>query len=174
MAVRLDGSGWVGRAGVAALLAALLAGCTSTATVPPAQPAPPEPRPAKPPVGESKALPVRPAQKPAAAPSTAVVALMEEAETARESGNLEGAAATLERALRMQSRNATLWYRLAELRLQQEKPQMAVDLALKSKLLAGSDHDLVQKNWALIAQAKRRLGDEAGAMAAERRAAGQP
>ncbi|WP_221048648.1 tetratricopeptide repeat protein [Methylogaea oryzae] len=155
------------------MLAALLAGCTSTAPVPPAQPAP-EVKPPKPPAGASKAPPVRPAQKPAAAPSSAVVALMDEAQTAREAGNLEGAAATLERAVRMQPRNATLWYRLAELRLQQEKPQMAVDLALKSKLLAGSDQELVQKNWALIAQAKRRLGDEAGATAAERRAAGQP
>jgi predicted Zn-dependent protease len=116
-----------------------------------------------------------PAKSPAAASAIpAVAALLAEAQTARDAGNLENASALLERALRMQPKYALLWYRLAELRLRQEKPQMAVDLALKSKLLAGSDAALVQQNWALIAQAKHRLGDSAGELEAERQAAGQP
>lgn len=156
--------------------ALLLAGCTS-ATPPPVQAplaAPPPPSLPRPPASASLPVPVRRVERPDVAASPAVVALMDEAQTARQTGNLEGAAAALERALRMQPRNALLWHRLAELRLQQEKPQMALDLALKSKLLAGSGHDLVQKNWALIATAKHLLGDETGATAAENQAVNQP
>lgn len=142
----------------------LLAGCAGTsssqfvATAPQA--------------GAVSKQPIQPApeysvQRQAVATSPAVQALIDEAQMAREAGNYESAAATLERALRMQPRNAMLWYRFAELRLQQDKPQLALDLALKSKLLAGGDRLLLQQNLALIAHAKGSLGDAAGAAAAE-------
>lgn len=151
---------------------AWLAGCTSTGLLAPSKPEPIKL--SKPPAGTAKPSRVQPLERPAEGVSSAVLALMNEAQAARDSGNLEGAAVALERALRVQPRSALLWYRLAELRLQQEKPQMAVDLALKSKLLAGSDRALVRQNWALIAQAKHSLGDEEGAAAAERQAVGEP
>lgn len=157
---------------------ALLAGCAGTATVrhepvgvvratPPSPPAQvgvvTQPLPER--SGERLVVPAMPA---------AVVALLDEVETAQQAGQWEEAAATLERALRVQPNNAWLWQRYAELRLQQDKPQLALDLALKSKLLAGSDRALLQRNWTLIAAAKRRLGDVAGAEAAEKQAGGLP
>lgn len=162
------------RLAVVGLVMTLLAGCSSTPPVaPPTVVIPPHAH-VKPPPRVTQPVPVRPAERPTMAASPAVVALLDEAQAAQQAGNLEGATATLERALRMQPHNALLWQRLAELRLAQEKPQMALDLALKAKHLAGSDHALLQKNWTLIAAAKRRLGDEAGALEAENQAASQP
>jgi predicted Zn-dependent protease len=85
---------------------------------------------------------------------------------AERAGELEQAAATLERALRLEPRNAMLWHRLARLRLKQGQWRNAVDLAAKSNSLAGEDGNLQGWNWAVIAEAKERLGDAEGAAAA--------
>lgn len=156
--------------GFIGLILSLLTGCSSTPSVPD-QAVTPQAKPAKPPVNTAKnalKLPqVSPVQRQAVPTTPAVVALIDQAQMAREAGNYESAVATLERALRMQPRNPMLWYRFAEVRLQQDKPQFAVDLALKAKLLAGGDKNMVQQCLALIAHAKGSLGDEAGAAAAE-------
>ena len=95
--------------------------------------------------------------------SPAVVALMGEAESERRVGNLDSAVATIERALRIQPRNATLWYQLAAMRMDQDKPRLALDLAKKSNTLVGGDREVMRKNWLLIADARRMLGDAGGA-----------
>lgn len=95
--------------------------------------------------------------------SPAVVALMSEAESDRRVGNLDSAVATIERALRIQPRNATLWHQLAAMRMDQDKPRLALDLAKKSNTLVGGNRELMRKNWLLIADARRMLGDAAGA-----------
>ncbi len=98
--------------------------------------------------------------------SPAVIALMDEAESLRQVGNLDSAVATIERAVRIQPRNAQLWHQLAVLRMQQDKPRLALDLAKKSNSLVGSDHQLMRENWLLISKAKRMLGDDSGAESA--------
>jgi cytochrome c-type biogenesis protein CcmH/NrfG len=136
-------------------------------------------RPAAPPQQEPPAAPPPQAQTPArppqAAPSASpvIAALLHEAEGYRDSGRLDNAAASLERAIRIQPRNAKLWGRLAEVRLQQGQPGLAEDLAKKSNLLAKGDAELLRGNWSVIAQARRQKGDAEGAADAEAKAAGR-
>lgn len=105
------------------------------------------------------------------ATSPAVLALMRDAQSQSRQGNLDAAVTTIERAVRIQPRNAELWHRLALLRLQQERPRLAEDLAKKSNTLAGANYNLRRKNWSLIAVTRRRLGDMDGAYEAEKKAA---
>ncbi len=88
---------------------------------------------------------------------------MGEAERERRVGNLDAAVATIERALRIQPRNAKLWHQLAAMRMDQDKPRLALDLAKKSNTLVGEDRSLMRNNWLLIADARRMLGDAKGA-----------
>ncbi len=141
--------------------------------LPPAEPAPGEPwgpagaGPHPAPAGEAW-----PAPAPESAPksSGAVVALLDEAQNARQRGDLNRSAATLERALRIEPRNPWLWNRLAHLRLEQGRLGEAGDLAAKSNALAGGDSKLKRDNWRLIAEARRSAGDLTGARAAEHKA----
>jgi Tfp pilus assembly protein PilF len=84
---------------------------------------------------------------------------------------LERAAATLERALRIDPQDPYSWHRLASLRLRQDRPAQAEALARKSNLLAGEDPALRARNWKIVAVALRETGDETGARIAEREAA---
>jgi len=99
----------------------------------------------------------------------AVVALLDRAEARDEAGLYEQAAAALERALRLEPRNAMLWHRLARVRLNQGQWQDAVELAAKSNSLATGNPDLRGLNWAVIAEAKERQGDRQGAREARNR-----
>jgi Tfp pilus assembly protein PilF len=82
-----------------------------------------------------------------------------------------GAAATLERALRIEPQEAYLWNRLARVRMEQGRYTQAGDLALRSNSLS-SEVALKQDNWSVIAAARRAAGDTAGAMEAEQKARG--
>lgn len=106
----------------------------------------------------------------AAAQSPAVVALLDNADRQAGSGNLDSAAAALERALRIEPRNARLWQRLADIRLRQKQPDQAESLALKSNTLAVGDNATQAGNWRIIAKARRMHGDNDGAREAESRA----
>ena len=134
---------------------------------------------AKPPAGaENAAAPeisVRayepaPAVTPAPVHSGAVVALLGNADRQRQAGDISGAVATTERALRIEPRNAHLWNRLAHLRHAQGRYEMASDIAAKSNDLSGGDLSLQRDNWRLIADCRRALGDPEGARRAERSA----
>src|SRR3954468_96652 len=69
----------------------------------------------------------------------AVIALFDNAKTDAASGKLDTAAASLERALRIEPHNPALWHELARLRLQQRQPEQAASLAAKSNGLAGNN-----------------------------------
>lgn len=113
----------------------------------------------------------RPAARSEGQPTPpAVLALVREAEASRNGGQLDNAAAILERAIRIQPRNATLWQQLASVRLQQHQPGLAEDLAKKSNVLAQGNRALIQKNWAIIAEARRQKGDTQGAAEADAKA----
>ncbi len=159
--------------------------------VPLSAPEPSEPVPAAP-AGE--APPLAPADPAPAAPSpevqTAYVppapmpevakpkmsapadALVEESNRLTQERNYSGAAASLERALRIDPRNAYLWNRLAHVRLDQGQVTLAGNLADRSNALAGDSPSLKQDNWAIIALARRKNGDASGAAEAERKARG--
>ncbi|MFN2309406.1 MAG: tetratricopeptide repeat protein [Gammaproteobacteria bacterium] len=110
-----------------------------------------------------------PATQPA--PSSAVVALAERADRQHRAQDLDAAAASLERALRIEPRNPRLWQRLAAVRLDQGQFDQAIQMAAKSNSLAGGSQSLQARNWQLIAAARRAKGDLAGARAAEQQAA---
>jgi tetratricopeptide (TPR) repeat protein len=155
---------------------ALLSACT---TVPRQDPAPVVDRSA--PVPESRQLPedqrviISPLEREPVAPvrplaSPAVVALLENAEEQQRTGQYDSAAATLERALRIEPDNAHLWHELAKVRLRQQQWAQAEQMAMKSLRLATGDRLLAAANWRLIAAARQGSGDLAGSREAERQA----
>ncbi|MCG6898264.1 MAG: tetratricopeptide repeat protein [Thiocapsa sp.] len=95
-----------------------------------------------------------------------------QAEQQRQAGDYTGAAASLERSLRIAPREAYLWNRLARVRLEQGQAGQAGNLAARSNDLAGDDPTIKKDNWRIIAESRRRAGDTAGASEAERRASG--
>lgn len=118
--------------------------------------------------------PAIPEFKPAESTTTqspAVNALITAANKSSKTGDLESAAAAIERAIRIEPRNGELLYKLATLRLKQSKPVLAEDLAKKAELLAGKDTVLKKNSWLLIAHAKEMQGDKAGAETARQKAA---
>lgn len=119
--------------------------------------------------GPAVAAPPKTVAPAASTESHAVLALLQEADASSASGHLDNSAASLERALRIQPRNALLWQKLAKIRLQQHQPGLAEDLAKKSNLLA-KDKALTGKNWSIIADARREKGDEQGASEADAKA----
>ncbi len=103
--------------------------------------------------------------------NTAVVALSEAARSDAAGGRLDAAVASLERALRIEPRNPSLWQELAKLRLQQGQYQQAEGLAARSNGWAGDDKILRAENWRIIGQARLKRGDYAGAQTAFDKAA---
>ncbi len=88
-----------------------------------------------------------------------IIALLEDADKYSGQGQSAKAAATLERALRIEPRNALLWHRLAVVRFQQQQWQQTIAMARKSIALAGNNRNLKSDNWGLIAKAYDKLGD---------------
>jgi Flp pilus assembly protein TadD len=139
----------------------LLAGCETVSETPPAAPpaSPPETAPSPP----TEAPPPPPIAR---SENTAVAGLMETARADAAAGKLSTAAASLERALRIEPRNPRLWQELARVRLQQRQFVQAESVAARSNSFAGSDNALRAENWRLIAQSREARGDEDGARAA--------
>jgi Tfp pilus assembly protein PilF len=136
-----------------AVLLVVLAACATPPEAPPGQPEPtPQPEPPPPPVARSE--------------NTAVAGLMETARTDAAAGKLSTAAASIERALRIEPRNPRLWQELARIRLQQGQFVQAESVAARSNSFAGSDGALRAENWRLIAQSREARGDDDGARAA--------
>jgi len=135
---------------LAALIAAALGACAAP------QPAPVESTPPPPvaaPAVEQPA-PVPPPASPAVKESIAVAGLMDSAHADAAAGRLPDAAATLERALRIEPRNPRLWQELARVRLQQGDFLQAESLAQRSNSWAGSDSALRAENARIIEQAR--------------------
>ncbi|MBE0469312.1 MAG: tetratricopeptide repeat protein [Methyloprofundus sp.] len=108
--------------------------------------------------------------KPQAKSSNVVVALLAGADNLYQQGNIDESVTTIERALRIEPRNALLLYKLAVLKLAQEELELAINLAKKSALLAEGNGGLKKKNWLLIADIYAQQGDLANANAARRKA----
>lgn len=85
----------------------------------------------------------------------AALALLNEAMRQEKSGELEVAAAKLERALRIEPRNPLLWHQLASIRLRQGQTQLAVNLAQKSNSYTAQNSELAVRNQRIIDRAQR-------------------
>jgi Tfp pilus assembly protein PilF len=103
---------------------------------------------------------------PALFENVAVASLVDGARTDAAAGRLVHAAASLERALRIEPRNPRLWQELARVRLKQGDYAQAESVAARSNSWAGADTRLRAENWRLIAQAREARGDATGARAA--------
>jgi len=90
-----------------------------------------------------------------------IVALLDDSRQQQQQGQLSKAAATIERAIRLEPNNAILWSRLAQIRLVEKNWQQAYVLANKSNSLASSNKTLLRQNWQTIKQAKFNQGDQA-------------
>lgn len=91
----------------------------------------------------------------------AVVALLDRAQHDTVTGRPEAAGATLERALRIEPRNARLWHELAQLRLAQGQYAQSIALAQKSNSFAATQRRLQAMNWRVIAQSRIAQGNAA-------------
>jgi len=139
-----------------ALAVLLLAGCAAQ------QPAPTEEA-AKPPAVVPAAPPVK--------ENVAIAGLMDSARAEYAAGNFPSAAASLERALRIEPRNPRLWHELARVRFQQGQHAQAENVAVRSNSFAGDDKALRAENWKLIAETRKARGDGEGARQALEQAA---
>ena len=86
--------------------------------------------------------------------NVAIAGLMESARSDVAAGRLLQAAASLERALRIEPRNPRLWHELAKVRLRQGDAGQAANLAARSNTFAGSDSALRGANQSIIEQAR--------------------
>lgn len=112
-------------------------------------------------------MPAPPSEPAKASGSPAVVALLDRAEQQHQGRDLEAAAISLERALRIEPRNPTLWQRMATVRLEQGQWEQAIQMAARSNSYAGRYSGLRARNWQIIAEARRAQGDVQGAADAE-------
>lgn len=133
-----------------AVVSLWLAACAPLAPEPDAEPEPEAPEVAEAPL------------------SPALLALLDRASAFTAAGDLDDAAAALERALRLAPEEPELWYRLAAVRFAQGDWGAAEAMALRS-----IDRDSAgawrRANWQLIAEARRQAGDREGAREAETR-----
>jgi tetratricopeptide (TPR) repeat protein len=123
------------------------------------------------------------AQPPASIPSeppslerqfhlgTAASALVTRAHAQAQHGEYGPAAATIERALRIEPDNPLLWIELGQIRMGEGQPAQADGLYRKALALAAGDGQLQASAWKLIAESLRARGRQLEAAEAESRAA---
>lgn len=157
-------------AGLVGLLLAM-AGCVppdmgrppppARAPVPSTAPAPPPSvaviRPV-PDLGEAPPAPAEPLPPPRTAPpvSSASQALLTQSRGHQAAGRYEQAAASIERALRIEPRQPVLWLELGNIRLKEGDFAQAESMGRKALSLATGDATLTARAEQLIATAKRR------------------
>ena len=100
--------------------------------------------------------------------------LLRSADVQSRSGRYTVAASTLERALRISPKDSLIWQRLATVRLEQGRWQLAIQMAAKSNSLASGDdaklRSIRRDNWELISRAEQSLGNTIGAEKARQKA----
>jgi Tfp pilus assembly protein PilF len=120
---------------------------------------------------------VPPAQPSTSAPpkqfhlGSAASALVTQAHQQTLSGDTAQAAATLERAVRIEPDNPLVWIELGRVRLAENNAAQADAMGRKALALATGDAAAQSSSWRLIADALRARGDNGGAADADRRAA---
>jgi hypothetical protein len=161
----------VWKIGLLMVLTLLLHGCTVKHPV--GQPTGPAPVPLPTPIFRPESEPL-PAPIPVPLPDPAVrsgrdfVPVPEEGKAAGtllasarqsvRSGQFGQAEMMLERALRLEPRNARLWHEMAQVKYGQQEYGQVVQFCIKSNSLAGKDYGLIQQNWGLMEKAYMELG----------------
>jgi len=99
-----------------------------------------------------------------------VLALLTTAQQQQAGGDLNGASSSLERAQRVAPREPQVLYRLAQVRMAQGDAPQAEQTARRALTMANGRPDLQASLWELIAQAREKQGDSAGATQARQKA----
>jgi len=131
---------------------------------------PPAPLPAvAPPVPAPIPVPVRPprAKQRQIHVGAAASALLGQAEKEAAVGEHVEAAATMERALRIEPENPLLWMELGRLRMAEGKAEPAEGLYRKALTLAEGDGVVQARAWGLLAESLRARGRNQEAAAAQ-------
>jgi len=119
---------------------------------------PPTPYHKKPEARQVEELPNRQstAELPATLPENSIVkGISGQADQLIRGGELDAAAQTIERGLRIAPKEAFLWSQLATVRLKQHRYSQAQSLAAKSSSLAPGNAALVAKNQMIIGSARK-------------------
>ncbi|MBV7434235.1 tetratricopeptide repeat protein [Cardiobacteriaceae bacterium TAE3-ERU3] len=113
-----------------------------------------------------------PPQRPAAPAEgeTPVKALIKKAHAALNKDDRDGAVAYLENAQRIAPQDARILYDIANIRYHQGRYKDAETFAGRA-VQVGGDNNIMKKSWALVANARKSLGDNQGAIAAAEKAA---
>ncbi|WP_147537387.1 tetratricopeptide repeat protein [Cardiobacterium valvarum] len=125
--------------------------------------------PSTPAVADNKAVAsAQPAAK--AEGETAVSALLKKASGALGKGDLDGAAAFLENAQRLDPKNSKILYDIANIRYHQGRYKEAESMASRA-VQSGGNNAMLKKSWSLISNSRNKLGDSQGAVQAATKAA---
>lgn len=100
----------------------------------------------------------------------AVKQLTAQAEGAERAGDFDQAGGYLERALRIEPRDPQLLQHMAEIKLQKEDYQQALNFAVRSYDSGPRVGEICSRNWRTISVAREHLKDLNGANDAEKRA----
>ena len=101
----------------------------------------------------------------------AVKELTAQAEVAERAGELDQASGYLERALRIEPKDPQLLQHMAEIKLQKEDYQQALNFAVRSYEIGPRVGEICSRNCRTISVAREYLNDTSGAKDAEARAA---
>jgi tetratricopeptide (TPR) repeat protein len=101
--------------------------------------------------------------------SRATESLIQKADRYSQEKRYPQAAALLERALRIRSRDAEIWHKLANVRYQQGHYVQAESMAKKSLSLAHGSRQMKMQNWELIVRIRQKQGDATGVVSALKR-----
>ena len=114
---------------------------------------------------DSEGVQVFPLQNPA------VKTLLAEAGEAEDQGRYDDAALLLERALRIQPRDPELLQQMADVQIQKQDYEQALNFAVRSYDSGPRVGEICARNWRTIGVARERLGDARGSREAEDRVA---
>ncbi len=91
--------------------------------------------------------------------SSAVKALLLRAKVDIIAARYADGASRLERAIRIEPRNAEVWHQLARINYKQGKHTSSITMAQKSNRYTAVNSALEKENWSLIKQASKAVGD---------------
>ncbi len=145
------------------LACVLLAACAGQQPAPAGAPAPPIDPQMEPDADPPPPPPAAPAPRPRSDTSAPTLALLRQSERSAENGDVAAAIAYVERAIRLNPQDGTLWLRLAQLHLDAGEPAAAEQFAHKALTLAGDQVAQQRSAWLLVADARESQGDASGA-----------
>ena len=88
--------------------------------------------------------------------------LLAQAETLQQQGNINGAIAQIERALRLEPRNAHAWHRLATLHLTKGDLNKAEQFARRSNQFSAGNQELIDANQKVLDEVQRLREKQSG------------